>query len=103
MTKEMWQELRNIGGNLYEIDPVFAEDLCGIIEVLEKEWENSLVKVIMEYESNTFSAKGSGITEEEAKEVADGLLGEWISTMLDGVLISAWLNRIREKGTRSGK
>ena len=54
-----------------------------------------LVKHIKEYESDTFSAEGSEITQEEAEKVAERLIGVWVDENLDGVSIDSVLADIR--------
>ena len=54
-----------------------------------------LIKQIMKYESDTFSAFGAKITEEEAEAVLD----LWIDMQwnrIDGVQIEECLNTVRE-------
>lgn len=56
-----------------------------------------LVKTIKEYESDTFSASGSEITDEEATRIAYGLVSKGIQDFidletLDGVIISSLLS-----------
>lgn len=56
------------------------------------------VEIIGEYESDTFSAQGSQITPEEAREVAEVILATWVDDHLDGVRIDAVLDGLRDKG-----
>lgn len=54
-----------------------------------------LVKEIVEYESDTFSASSSEITTEEADKVAHELVANWKMNYLDGVQIDTFLDKIR--------
>ncbi len=47
------------------------------------------------YESDTFSASGSGISELEAMETAEQILEWWIESHLDGVVIKEALDEVR--------
>jgi hypothetical protein len=55
------------------------------------------VSEIETYESDTFSATSSKINRAEAKKVAEKILGRLVNAHLDGVLISAYLEDIRDK------
>lgn len=55
-----------------------------------------LLQDIKEYESDTFSASGSGITDAEIILVAGKLIDGWSENHLDGVSIDAILYDIRE-------
>lgn len=57
---------------------------------------NELVAAIMEYESDTFSAMYSKVTETEASAIAARLIGYLTDTCLDGVQLDAFLMDIRE-------
>ncbi len=61
-----------------------------------KEKEESFVEIIMRYESNTFSAKGSKITKDESFDIANNILSSWIENNLDGEMITDKLMDIRE-------
>lgn len=54
-----------------------------------------LVKEIMEYESDTFSAKGSKITKKEATIFAEKILDRAFERV-DGVSIDVFLDNYRE-------
>ncbi len=76
---------------------------CGASGVIRLEegreiWDkdDGLVRELMEYESDTFSATGSKITQLEAEQVADRLVKSWISKYLDGVSIAVLLEEFRE-------
>lgn len=56
---------------------------------------DEFVTVIEGYESDTFSAKGSEITHEEALAVGERLLDNYANNRLDGVLIDGALSDIR--------
>lgn len=53
------------------------------------------VEMICEYESDTFSAEGSQITEDEAIKVAEKYLDS-VEAHIDGVGIDARLDEVRE-------
>ncbi len=55
------------------------------------------LEVIGEYESDTFSASGNKLTQEETKEIAQRCLSLFKDNYLDGILISEFLEEIREK------
>ena len=59
----------------------------------------NLLKEIMEYESDTFSAQGSGLTEAEAQEIAAILVYGRLSVgiNIDGYDISVLLDSIRDE------
>lgn len=54
------------------------------------------VRYIHAYESDTFSAEASKITESEATMIAQSLLKQWAEDNLDGTMISGYLSEIRE-------
>lgn len=54
-----------------------------------------LADQIKDYESDTFSASGSEITDEEAVATAEQLLDWWNEKNLDGVSIDAALFEVR--------
>jgi len=58
-------------------------------------YQHILIQTILEYESDTFSAAGSNISEEEAEKVAESIINGWIENNLDGVIISSALDEIR--------
>jgi len=64
---------------------------------LKKIQEKSLLQTILNYESDTFSAEGSQITEEEAHQVALLLINWLIENRLDGDLIDSLLYEVRNK------
>lgn len=55
-----------------------------------------LVDTIMQYESDTFSADASKITEKEARIVADAIVKAYVDNRLDGVTIASFLEDIRD-------
>jgi hypothetical protein len=55
-----------------------------------------LADEIMKYESDTFSASGSEITLEEAEELSQMIITDWIENQLDGITISDALSTLRE-------
>jgi len=59
-------------------------------------WDD-FIKQIMQYESDTFSAEGSGITRQEAERVTRLLMTNFFDRKLDGILISEALDSIRER------
>lgn len=54
-----------------------------------------LVKEVMEYESDTFSASGAEITEEEARKVVEKIVRDLWDAHIDGVKINFALADIR--------
>ena len=54
-----------------------------------------LINEILIYESDTFSAKGSEITQIEAQKVANEIIANWVSRYLDGNLIDVFLDKVR--------
>jgi len=59
--------------------------------------QHGLEQIILDYESDTFSAEGSQITEVEAKRVAQLLITWLIDNRLDGDLIDGLLYEVRNK------
>lgn len=57
---------------------------------------HGFIKELENYESDTFSASNSAITNEEAHRVAEFLLNKWSSNHLDGVTIDAILEELRD-------
>lgn len=58
---------------------------------------DQLVKEILEYESDTFSASGFEITKEEAKQVAERCIEWFVNNRMDGVILDEFLFAIREE------
>ena len=58
--------------------------------------KNCFIEKIKAYESDTFSAKGTKITDDEAFEVANRILSNWIENHLDGTVISCQLLDVRD-------
>jgi hypothetical protein len=54
-----------------------------------------LLQTIKEYDSDTFFAKGSDLTEEEAYDLAARCIHNFIDNRLDGVLLDSFLSEIR--------
>lgn len=57
---------------------------------------NLLVGEIITYESDTFSAVKEKITTDEAQEIADLMIADWVAHHLDGDQISYLLTDLRE-------
>lgn len=57
---------------------------------------DKFVKYIKEYESDTFSAEGSQITDKEANLVAEKFLASCVDNRMDGVTIDVYLDAIRD-------
>ncbi len=53
------------------------------------------IDIIRDYESDTFSGSGSGISLAEAERVAEELLANWMDKHLDGVQIDVFLDKVR--------
>lgn len=58
--------------------------------------EHGLAQYIKEYESDTFTAEGSEITDDEALRVARRIIQWTVDNRLDGVMIDEFLSDIRE-------
>jgi hypothetical protein len=54
-----------------------------------------LTKHLLGYDSDTFSAFGSDMTEDEAEAVAEALVKHWIEWELDGLMITSRLEDVR--------
>lgn len=49
---------------------------------------NRIIKTILEYESDTFSAEGTHITEDEAMSISEIIIEHWFNSYLDGTIIT---------------
>lgn len=65
-----------------------------------KQHRRELIKTLMEYESDTFSATASNITRKEAEAVADRFIDwlfyQFIYDRLDGIRIAGELEAVRD-------
>ena len=57
--------------------------------------KTQFVKMIMNYESDTFSGSGFKVKREEARKIADMCISHFVDNHLDGTLLDVFLAEIR--------
>ena len=91
-------------GTLVALVTSMINMLTGKQEATMKTMTNygKLKREIREYDSNTFFAKGAGITEKEIEWLAQELIAIWSNNYLDGYTLVALLSEFRRQknGTR---